>query len=198
MYTKGHPELDIVFDNDTKTIKILQKQNDALFDFEIEIKIALSDGSVKTYPFHVLKQRENIFEINKVDTTAIQKNIEWFSIDPELKILKEISLLYNIQQLSMIGNLVKNGRTIVERRQGLRAITNDVISNQNCEEIMNLLKDVVLHDEYYGVSVIAASKLGDIGTLDNIDKEIKDKAFQSIVECLNELKHDDKIGVTAI
>ena len=48
----------------------------------------------------------------------------------------------------MIGNLVKNGRTIVERRQGLRAITNDVISNQNCEEIMNLLKDVVLHDEY--------------------------------------------------
>jgi aminopeptidase N len=48
IYTKGHPELDIVFDNNAKSIKIVQKQNDVLFDFEIEIKIALSDGSVKT------------------------------------------------------------------------------------------------------------------------------------------------------
>ena len=91
VYTKGHPELDIVFNNDTKSIKIVQKQNDALFDFEIEIKIALSDGSVKTYPFHILNQRENTFEINKIDTNAIQKNVEWFSIDPELKVLKELS-----------------------------------------------------------------------------------------------------------
>jgi hypothetical protein len=133
-----------------------------------------------------------------MDTNAIQKNVEWFSIDPELKILKEISLLYNIQQLSMIVNLIKNGRTIVERRQGLRAITNNIISNQNCEEIINLLKDVVLHDEYYGVSIIAASKLGDIGTLDNINKEMKDKAFQSIIECLNELKQGNRIGITVI
>ena len=94
-----------------------------------------------------------------MDTNAVQKNVEWFSIDPELKILKEISLLYNIQRLSMIVNLIKNGQTIVERRQGLRAITNNIISNQNCEEIINLLKDVVLNDEYYGVSIMASSKI---------------------------------------
>src|SRR4029078_11565358 len=69
---------------------------------------------------------------------------------------------------------------------------------QNCEEIINLLKDVVMHDEYYGVSLIAASKLGDIGTLDNINKDMKDKSFRSIIECLNEFKQSNKMGITAI
>jgi len=188
VYTKGHPELDIVFNKDTKSIKIVQNQSDVLFDFEVEIKVALSDGGVKTDPFHIIKQRENTFEIDKMDTT-IGKSVERFSIDPELKVLKEIiSSSYGTQQLSMIANLIRNGQTIVERRQGLNAIKKNMISNENCEEIINLLKDVVLHDSYYGVCVVATQKLGDIGTLDYIDKEMKDKAFQTIIECLNEAK----------
>ena len=160
IYTKGHPELEVSFDKYTKSIRIVQRQNDVLFDFEIEIKIALSDGSVKTYPFHVIKQRENTFEITKTDTNAIQKNVEWFSIDPELKILKEMVSSYDTEQLYMIIRLIKNGQTFAERSQGLRAITKNIISNENCDEIINLLKDVVLHDEYYGVSADCSLEIG--------------------------------------
>jgi hypothetical protein len=199
VYTKGRPELDIVFNKDTKSIKIVQNQSDVLFDFEVEIKVALSDGGVKTDPFHIIKQRENTFEIDKMDTNAIGKSVEWFSIDPELKVLKEIiSSSYGTQQLSMIANLIRNGQTIVERRQGLNAIKKNMISDENCEEIINLLKDVVLHYSYYGVCVVATQKLGDIGTLDYIDKEMKDKAFHTIIECLNEAKQSNKIGITII
>ena len=57
IYTKGHPELVITFDKSNKIIKVLQNQ-DNLFDFEIEIKIALSDGNISIIPFHVVKERK--------------------------------------------------------------------------------------------------------------------------------------------
>jgi len=197
VYTPGHPELEMTFYNNTKSIKLTQKQ-DKVFDFKIEIKVALSDSSIaKTYPFHV-KEKENIFEITKIDKNATERDIKWISIDPELKVLKQIKFLYKLEQLPMVFNQIRNGQTIVERQQGIQAIAMNMISKENYEEIIDLLKDVVLHDDFYDVSASAASKLGAIGRLEHIDKEIKKKAFQRIKECLNESKSLKRMGRTVV
>jgi len=198
IYTKGHPELVVTFDKSNKIIKVLQKE-DNLFDFEIEIKIALSDGSISFIPFHVVKEKENTLEITKMIKNIQDKDIEWFSIDPNVKILKKIDpISYDPKDLSMIFNLIDNGQTIAEKLQGIDSLDKKIISNENCAKIIEFLKTVILDNKFYYVSAIAALKLGEIGTFDNIDKLLKNTSFQTLVECINQLRNISKTGITKI
>jgi aminopeptidase N len=191
----GHPELDIAFDDKTNSIKIIQIQ-DKLFNFKLEIEISPSNvDAPKIYSFNI-KERENTIHISKFDQNKNEEKKPWFSIDPELKILKEIKS-YEVP-ISMIINQIKNGETIIGRRQGITAIDEKSITKENYNEIIELLKNTILNDEFYWVSALAASKLGQFGSYKKIDKEIKNKAFDSIRECLNEIKNESKIGKNVV
>ena len=89
----------------------------------------------------------------------------------------------------MIFNLIKNGQTIVEKLQGIDSLDKKIISNGNIgAKIIEFLKTVILDNKFYYVSAIAALKLGEIGTFDNIDKLLKNKSFQTLVECINQIR----------
>ena len=60
----------------------------------------------------------------------------------------------------MTLNQIKNGKTIIDRRQGIISINKKLINNDNYDEIIELLKNIIINDESYWISSIAASKLG--------------------------------------
>jgi aminopeptidase N len=218
VYSPGHPEFAIAFDTKTNSIKVIQTQ-DKLFSFNLEIKIShVSNPKVsKIYSYNIneresiipilyfeemkynetiegeIKNRENSSHISKNDKGKI-KNL-WFTIDPELKILKEIKS-YDIP-ISMIINQIENGETMIDRRQGILSLNNKSIGNEDYDQIIMLLKNVVLNDEFYWVSSIAASKLGEFGRY-NIDNEKKLKSFNTIRDCLNIIQKSEKLGKNVI
>ena len=198
VYGSGHPELEITFDEKTNSIKVIQTQ-DKLFDFNLEVEVSsTNDNTPKIYSFNV-KERENIFYIPKFDENKNKDRNQWLSIDPQLKILKEIKS-YDVP-ISMLIDQIKKGKSVIARRQGLTAINKNAITKDNYNEIINLLKNIILNDEFYWVSALAASKLGQFGSYkinEEIDKIMKTKAFETIRECLNELKNVSKIGKNVI
>jgi aminopeptidase N len=196
IYSPGHPELVITFDIKTNSInpKILKTYSYNIKEREKIIPI-LDFGETMYIVTNEedLTARENPNHISKIDKN---KNKDmWFTIDPELKILKEIKL-YEIP-ISMALNQIKNGDTIIDRRQGIISINNKSIDNENYDEIIEVLKDVIINDESYWISSIAASKLGEIGNY-NIDKKIKIKSFDTIRECLNLTMNSEKLGNNVI
>jgi aminopeptidase N len=191
----GHPELGITFDDKTNSIKIIQTQ-DKLFNFKLEIGISSSNVSApKIYSFNI-KERENTIHISKFEENKNEEKKPWFSIDPELKILKEIKS-YEVP-ISMIINQIENKATIIGRRQGITAINEKSITKENCNRIIEILKNTILNDEFYWVSTLAASKLGEFVSYKKIDQEIKNKAFDTIRECLNEIRNKSKIGKNVV
>jgi len=198
IYGSGHPELKIAFDEKTNSIKIIQTQ-DKLFDFNLEVEVSsTNDNTPRIYSFNV-KERENIFYIPKLDANKNEGRNQWLSIDPQLKILKEIKS-YNVP-ISMLINQIKNGKSVIARRQGLTAINNNLITKDNYNDIIQLLKGIILNDEFYWICALAASRLGQFGIYkvsEEIDKTMKAKAFETIRECLNELKNVSKIGKNVI
>jgi len=195
IYTPGHPELDINFDDETNSIKIIQTQ-DKLFNFNLEVEISPQNANAtKIYSLNV-KERESTIHISEFDNNKNDKKKQWFSIDPEMKILKEIKS-YQVP-IGMIISQIKYGNTITDRIQGITAIRQELISKENYNEVIELLKNAILDDEFYWVSALASSKLGEFGGYKGIDQQIKNKAFDTIRYCLNEFKNESKIGKNVI
>ena len=215
IYSPGHPELNITFDIKTISIKIVQTQ-DKLFNFNLDIKISSSNPKIsKIYSYHI-KEREKVIPIlyfkeseyseiknprekenpNNISNTNMNNNSYlWFTIDPDLKILKEVKF-FDIP-ISMIINQIKDGKTIIDRKQGIISINKKLISNDNCDMIIDILKNVILNDESYWISSIAASKLGEIANYD-IDKKLKSKSFDTIRKCINLIRNSEKLGNNVI
>lgn len=211
VYNPGHPELNITFEKTTNSIKITQTQ-DRLFDFTLDIK--LSSPNLKTpkiYSYRI-KEREkvipfgesnNIKQINENynqnENTVYVSNIEkdednnnlWFTIDPELKILKDI--YFDEIPIRMTLNQIRNGDTIMDKRQGIISINKKTINNRNYDEIIEELKKLILNDKSYWISSIAASKLGEFSSYD-IDNKLKSNTFDTIRQCLNRLKKSENLG----
>ena len=62
VYSFGHPELDIIFEIKTNSLKIIQTQ-DILFNFDLEVKISSPNLKIpKTYSYNI-KEREKIIPI---------------------------------------------------------------------------------------------------------------------------------------
>jgi hypothetical protein len=138
----------------------------------------------------LVDQIENI-EINKKVTDYIFKKeinsdaiIEWISIDPKLKVLKEIkSIIINNQdkQFNLTNILEKplksDKTTIAEKISSLR-----LLKDCYTKETVGLVKDVILTDRFYGVSVEAANVLGSYHDKKNYIKD--NDAYESLEKCL--------------
>jgi aminopeptidase N len=168
IYTEGHPELAIEFIENQKLLRITQLQRPS-FEFKLDVKVAYSNGkSHKTFEFTIKPQEHNEFKIAQSDQKRNLNEIEWFSIDPDFKILKEIKSM-KVPQL-MILNQITNGNTIIERRQALDAIDYAQVSEQNLEDnLIRILKDKIINDGYFGVSTKAAGKLGQMNSKKALD-----------------------------
>jgi len=151
VYQDGHPELEFEYSPEDNKITITQKQ-ERPFDFFIDLKIVLNNDDSKIYSLHISKDK-NIFVLSTLENKATLDNIKWISIDPELKILK--NLLEYKSSFRLLSNQIQNGKTIVERIQGIIRLTSIEINRTELNELIQILKDRLLNDEFYGVSILA-------------------------------------------
>ena len=110
------------------------------------------------------------------------KELKYISIDPNLKILKEIRAiklnddLYSLTLIDFLKNQLEEGETSYERIQAAR-----YIRNERKEEFIPILKNKILHDPFYGVSLECVSTLGTYSQMENLKSKAYD-AFKSLFE----------------
>jgi len=203
VYRSGHPKLDIEFsleESQTIKIKITQMQEEEvdddgtsntdccdLFEFTLDIRIVFSTITSDT------KNKDNnlekMIQISQRITehsTEIPKDarIEWISIDPQLKILKEIKSIKitnetnDFQLEEMLKNQLRKGTSIIERIEAAR-----FLKNRYSDDIVDELQNSVIADPFYGVSIEAANTLGSYREKNNYSKT--NKAYQTLLSCLN-------------
>jgi aminopeptidase N len=165
LFREGHPELKIDFSHDRDIIKIKVEQTQAGDPFELllEVKLAFA-RTKKTFTFKI-SEKDNAFQI------PVDGEIEWFAVDPHLKILKTISIKAPNELL--IRQLLE-GDTIVERIEAARSLR-----DKSSDSVIDALKDAVLRDKFWGVAAEAAKTLGAIRT---------DYAYEALKKCLS-VKH---------
>jgi aminopeptidase N len=206
IHRSGHPKLDIELSLESLEnsynirIKISQIQQQAeddgigntegdnqdysdLFDFLLEIRPVFSTtaeiGGNNLETIHISKRiTEHSIKIPK------DSRVEWISIDPQFKILKEIKSIKisnetnEFQLKDMLKNQLRKGKTIIERMEAARAL-----KNQYSKDLVNELQSAVLADPFYGVSLEAANTLGSYNEKNNYAKS--NRAYSALVSCLN-------------
>jgi len=165
LFREGHPELKVEFSQagGVAKIKVAQAQAVGPFDFTLEVKLAFARGK-KTYSFRI-SEKESAFQI------PVDSEVEWFSIDPQLKILKTILIK---APKEMLVRQLQDGDTVIERGEAARSL-----KDKSPDAVIDALKDAVLHDKFWGVAVEAAKALGAIRT---------DYAYEALKKCLS-VKH---------
>jgi aminopeptidase N len=203
VYRSGHPILDIEFslEENSRTIKtkITQMQKEEgddgtsntdycdLFEFTLDIRIVFS--TVTSDIENKDNSLEKMIQISQRITehsTEIPKNarIEWISIDPQLKILKEIKSVKitnetnEFQLEEMLKNQLRKGTSIIERIEAAR-----LLKNRYSDNIIDELQNSVIADRFYGVSIEAANTLGSYREKNNYAKT--NKAYQTLLSFLN-------------
>ncbi len=166
IFGEGHPELKVDFYHDSHIIEIKVKQSQVgkHFEFPLEVEIVFAKNNKKTYTFKI-SDRESVFHI------PIDDAVEAFSIDPESKILKNISVK---APKELLLKQLQEGDNVIKRIEAARAL-----KDKSLDEIIDALENTVLHDEFWGVSAEAAKTLGAIKT---------DYAYETLKNCLK-VKH---------
>ncbi len=161
IYREGHPDLKVEFSTEAKMarIKIEQKQAGEPFEFPIEIKIVSGSGQ-QVYTFSI-SEKEGTFQI------PIENEIDWFSVDPEFKVLKTISVK---APKEMLIKQLQGGATVIERIEAARAL-----KEHSADAAVDALKEQVMTDRFWGVAAEAARSLGSIRT---------DHAYEALKKCL--------------
>jgi aminopeptidase N len=161
LFREGHPGLKVDFTQDggVAKIKVEQGQAGEPFEFSLEVKLAFARGK-KTYSFRI-SEKESAFQI------PVDSEVEWFSIDPQLKILKTILIK---APKEMLVTQLKEGDTVIERAEAARSL-----KDKSSYAVIDALKDAVLQDKFWGVAVEAAKTLGLIRT---------DYAYEALKKCL--------------
>jgi aminopeptidase N len=186
VYREGHPELKVEFLQAGKTakIKIEQTQNEP-FSFALEVKLAFARGA-KTHVLEIT-EKESVFQI------PIDRYVEWFSIDPEFKVLKTISVK---APKEMLVRQLQSGATVVERVEAVRAL-----KDHSADAVVSALQKAVLSDRFWGVAAEAARTLGAIRTesayraLEKCLKVRHPKARRAVVKALGEFKRAETVQV---
>jgi aminopeptidase N len=180
VFRAGHPQLKIEFSIDSEVVKVKIEQSqddDVPFEFPLDVKLVFSAPNGKNkeekeeevHTFNI-SEKENVFQI-PIDKK--EKEIEWFSIDPEFKLLKTISLK---APKEMLIRQLQNGRTVIERIESARAM-----KDLSSQDVIESLQKAVMKDSFWGVSVEAAKTLGSIKS---------DAAYEALNECLSSsIKH---------
>ncbi|CAN5182680.1 hypothetical protein BH18THE2_BH18THE2_14890 [soil metagenome] len=213
VYGSGHPRLDIEFyleqDMNKKKvrIKIFQiiqqgetpewngggtKKNHGfginhgssdLFEFTLDLELVFSAGGMEkkhvTEAVYISERKtEHWFEIPN------SARIEWISIDPQFKLLKEIKSIKIINETNefeikeILKNQLRKGKTIIERIDAARAL------KKHYYEVLNELRAAVMNDPFYGVSVEATDTLGSHNEKNNYSRS--DRAYNTLVACMSD------------
>ena len=182
VYSPGHPELDISYDEKSTILNINQNQ-ETPFNFIIDLKVYNSSGGIPgIYPLSI-KNKENQFTLSQItNNQETTTKIDFISIDPELKVLKDLKKYSLAAQ--MILNQIQNGETTIERIQAINGLSIDEIDDsKQMDRVIEILREKVLNDKSFRVAAVAAAKLGTIKT---------DKSFNTLKICLE--KMDEKSG----
>ena len=207
LYTAGHPELEIQFslikekNNEGNQIikikiKIKQIQKEGFeFNFPLEVRIVCSEKNYDEDKI-IIDSIENI-QINKketdytfeqeilADTTTI---IKWISIDPHLKTLKEIKSIIIVNQdekfnlIDIISNQLESDIATISEKIASIQFLKDCYSKKSIE----LLKNVIFTEPFYGISVEAANVLGSYHDQKNYTKD--NDSYNVLEKCIT---HDD-------
>jgi hypothetical protein len=109
--------------------------------------------------------------------------IMYISVDPEFKILhgvNSIKILSETEDFNL-ENLLKlqlqKGKTVFERIRAAR-----ILINNYSPDVVKVLKNKVIDDEFYGVSVEAANILGKYNDKNNYNKTRT--AYEALEACL--------------
>jgi len=162
IFREGHPELRVDFYHDRNIVKIRVKQSQAgePFEFPLEIVIVFAKGDKKMYTFRIL-DKESVFQIPVAD------EVEWFSIDPEFKVLKTIAIK---APKEMLLKQLQRGNTVIQRAEAARALR-----DKSSDMVIDALANAVKHEEFWGVAAEAAKTLGAIKT---------SYAYEALKNCL--------------
>lgn len=198
VYGAGHPELSIIHSSDQSTVKIkITQRQEAIGQFEIkdfkfplDIKLVFSFANNRNNKTEIhqikisKKETEATFQV-PIDERGQAGKLEWFSVDPEFKILKEI--IYIDSSKEMLIKQLLYGETVYERLQAIESFTNNGFCSckfSNDDDVINALENAVLKDNFYRISTEAAILLGSYTQSDH--------AYESIKKCIH-LTTDRKI-----
>jgi len=203
VYRSGHPQLDIEFsleEEDSRRIKIkirqIHQEADEssntdrdnpnccnLFEFSLDVRIVFSTANIE-----INNKLEVIYISQRITEHSIEipkdARIQWISIDPQFKILKEIKSIKitnetnEFQLKEMLKNQLCKGKTIIERIEAARAL-----KNQYSEDVVDELRNAVIVDPFHGVSIEAANTLGSYHEKHNYAKA--NKAYEALFSCLD-------------
>ena len=213
VYRKGHPVLDIdlvlskdelkviikqinqsinnqnlikkgILVNDPKAIEPLVDEQD-VFEFPLEVKLYFADSEPKLFKLNINKNNyEHSIKLEK----GYEQTLQFISIDPELKILKEISSYKVVDQVNegsnkkfssllMLMKQLKHGETVVERIDAARLLKTESPS----KDTINSIKDSIVNDPFYGVSLESINTITSYADLDKIiEEEIRTYAYRTI------------------
>ena len=186
IFREGHPELIIDFhhDNHNAEIKVKQLQPGEPFEFPLELEMSFANSYKKIYTFNVW-DRESVFQI------PVDDEVEYFSIDPEFKILKTISVK---APKEMLLKQLKEGDNVIKRVDAARAL-----KDNSSDAVIDALEISILHDKFWGVSVEAAKSLGSAKTsyayeaLKDCLKVKHPKVRRAVVKAIGEFKKEESL-----
>ena len=156
LFGKGHPELDIQFsqdENNNLKLRIMQIQSDdTIFNFPLDLKLIIltADGKLDIIEKNIEiseKESEKVIQIPQGST------VKWFSIDPHLKILKEIKKVDAPLELFVNHLHNRNATTIIERIDTIRFIGQLSTNDKNIVDALTrkvLEEDWSLDDTFLG------------------------------------------------
>ena len=117
--------------------------------------------------------------------------MNWFSVDPEFKILKTISMK---APKEMLLKQLQEGDNVIKRVEAARALR-----DKSSDAVIDALANAVLHDEFWGVSAEAAKSLGAIKT-SYAYEALKDclvvkhpKVRRAVVKAIGEFKNEESL-----
>ncbi|HKG87898.1 MAG TPA: M1 family aminopeptidase, partial [Nitrososphaeraceae archaeon] len=173
----GHPEIEIEFtlnESNDLGIKIKQTQNSDPFVFLLEIKLVYSSRTEKIEKIEITEKEQNY-----THHIPDGEEISWFSIDPELKILKVMKKITipnertNFQLREILKRQLLYGKTIIERIDAAHEL-----SKHYSDDVLDVLHNVVKPDIFYGVAVAAVNTIGSFK--DNSDYKKTEAAYRRL------------------
>ena len=182
---EGHPDLKVNFsqEDDIVKIKVEQTQVGESFDFSLEVKLAFA-RTKKTFTFKI-SEKESAFQI------PVDGDVEWFSVDPQFKILKTISIKAPNE---MLVRQLRQGDTVIERVEAARSLR-----DKSSDAVIDALKEAVLEDKFWGVAAEAAKTLGVIRTdyayevLEKCMPVKHPKARRAVVKAMGEFRKEETV-----
>ena len=183
LYRSGHPEIEIELSlnqSNELQIKIKQIQESDPFLFLLEAKIVYKSGKEELKTIEIVnKDQDHKYHV------PTNEEIEWISIDPEFKILKNIKKItipnekHNFQLRELLKQQLLNGKTVIEKMEAAREL-----KKHYSKSTLEVLKEVIKSPVFYGIGVEASNSIGSFK--DDSDWTKTKKAFDALKECLED------------